>query len=116
MIPRAEVLLAVSSGAGWHSDAELSIHPRSVPEMSGERARKSHDSAGRGPSRRGDASHGALRCGTGWGPALSSGNEYPPALSSGIERPSRLSGDADIFLYQAYTASPSLRLLPSIVS
>lgn len=25
-------------------------------------------------------------------------------------------GDADIFLYQAYTASPSLRLLPSIVS
>ena len=25
-------------------------------------------------------------------------------------------GGADIFLYQAYTASPSLRLLPAIVS
>lgn len=25
-------------------------------------------------------------------------------------------GDADIFLYQAYIASPSLRLLPAIVS
>lgn len=36
--------------------------------------------------------------------------------NSGKSALANIAGDADIFLYQAYTASPSLRLLPSIVS